>query len=53
VTFIDTAPETVGLATMTALRKKLEAAWLAEAATAGLDEGGMLALFMSKVSRAC
>jgi GntR family transcriptional regulator len=46
-TFVDTAPETVGLAELNGLRKQLIAGWLADAAAAGLDEDGTVALFMS------
>jgi GntR family transcriptional regulator len=45
-TFVKAAPETVGLAELTALRRSLVAGWLREAAATGLDEDGMLALFM-------
>lgn len=46
-TFVDVAPETVGLAELNDLRKRLIAGWLAEAAAVGLDEDGTVALFMS------
>ena len=46
-TFVDRAPETVGLAELNGLRKKLVTGWLADAAAAGLDEEGTVALFMS------
>jgi GntR family transcriptional regulator len=46
-TFVDTAPETVGLVELNELRKQLVTGWLADAAAAGLDEDGTVALFMS------
>jgi GntR family transcriptional regulator len=46
-TFVDAAPETVGLPQLNELRKQLVAGWLPNAAAAGLDEDGMVALFMS------
>ena len=46
-TFIDAAPETVGLETLNTLRKKLQRGWLTDAAHAGLDEDAIVALFMS------
>jgi GntR family transcriptional regulator len=46
-TFVDTAPETVGLAELNVLRRQLVDGWLADAAAAGLDEDGSVALFMS------
>jgi GntR family transcriptional regulator len=46
-TFVESAPETVGLAELNELRKQLIAGWLADAAAAGLDEDGTVALFMS------
>ena len=46
-TFVKAAPETVGLAELTDLRRKLVRGWLSEAAATGLDEDGITALFMS------
>ncbi|MHB8244959.1 MAG: GntR family transcriptional regulator [Acidimicrobiales bacterium] len=46
-TFILVSPETVGLAQLTALRRQLVSGWLREAAAAGLDEQGIVALFMA------
>jgi GntR family transcriptional regulator len=46
-TFVKAAPETVGLAELTALRRKLVTGWLREAAATGLDEDGIVALFTS------
>ncbi len=46
-TFVVAAPETVGLAELTALRRSLVTGWLAEAAATGLDEDGIVALFTS------
>jgi GntR family transcriptional regulator len=43
-TFVQAAPGTVPLAELTALRKGLTG-WLRSASAAGLDEGGMTALF--------
>jgi GntR family transcriptional regulator len=43
-TFVEAAPGTVPLATLTALRKSMTG-WLRNASSAGLDEGGMSALF--------
>jgi GntR family transcriptional regulator len=45
-TFVQGTPGTVGLPELTALRKTL-LAWLRSADAAGLDEGGMVALFTS------
>jgi GntR family transcriptional regulator len=44
-TFIEVSPETVGLEQLTALRRNLVAGWLKDAAAAGLDEQGTVALF--------
>jgi GntR family transcriptional regulator len=44
-TFVEAAPETVGLSELTTLRKSLATGWLREAAAAGLDEDGIVALF--------
>ena len=41
------SPETVGLEQLTSLRRSLAAGWLKEAAAAGLDEQGTIALFMA------
>ena len=46
-TFIVAEPETVGLETLTTLRRSLTTGWLAEATAAGLDEDGIVALFTS------
>jgi GntR family transcriptional regulator len=46
-TFVEAAPETVGLTELTALRRNLVAGWLREAAATGLDEDGIVALFTS------
>jgi GntR family transcriptional regulator len=45
-TFVEAAPETVGLPELTTLRRSLATGWLREAAAAGLDEDGIVALFM-------
>lgn len=44
-TFVLVDPQTVGLDKLTKLRRNLVRGWLAEAADAGLDEDGMIALF--------
>jgi len=46
-TFVEVSPETLGLAELTALRRRLVSGWLREASAAGLDEEGILALFTS------
>jgi GntR family transcriptional regulator len=46
-TFVEAAPETVGLSELTALRRNLVTGWLREAAATGLDEDGIVALFTS------
>jgi GntR family transcriptional regulator len=46
-TFVEAAPETVGLSELTALRRSLVLGWLREAAAAGLDDDGIVALFTS------
>ena len=46
-TFVKVAPDTVGLPELTELRRTLVAGWLRDAAAAGLDEDGIVALFMS------
>ncbi|HEY5266751.1 MAG TPA: GntR family transcriptional regulator [Acidimicrobiales bacterium] len=46
-TFVEAAPETVGLPELTTLRRSLVTGWLSEAAAAGLDEDGIVALFTS------
>jgi GntR family transcriptional regulator len=46
-TFVKVAPDTVGLAELTGLRRSLVTGWLRDAAKAGLDEDGISALFMS------
>jgi GntR family transcriptional regulator len=46
-TFVEAAPETVGLPELTMLRRSLVTGWLSEAAQAGLDDDGILALFTS------
>jgi GntR family transcriptional regulator len=46
-TFVEAAPETVGLPELTLLRRSLVTGWLSEAAQAGLDDDGILALFTS------
>jgi GntR family transcriptional regulator len=45
-TFILASPETVGLEELTALRRSLVAGFLSDASAAGLDEDGIVALFM-------
>jgi GntR family transcriptional regulator len=44
-TFVEAAPETVGLPELTTLRRSLVTGWLRDAAAAGLDEDGIVALF--------
>jgi GntR family transcriptional regulator len=44
-TFVEAEPQTVGLRELTSLRRNLVAGWLREAAEAGLDEDGIVALF--------
>jgi GntR family transcriptional regulator len=44
-TFVEAAPETVGLSELTTLRRSLVKGWLREAAATGLDEDGIVALF--------
>ena len=44
-TFVEVAPETVGLEELTGLRRSLVSGWLTDAAAAGLDEDGIVALF--------
>lgn len=46
-TFVEAAPETVGLPELTTLRRSLVTGWLREALAAGLDEDGIAALFTS------
>ena len=46
-TFVEVAPDTVGLRELTELRRNLVSGWLKDAATAGLDEQGTVALFMA------
>ena len=46
-TFVDAAPETVGLPQLNELHKQLVVGWLPNAAAAWLDEDGMVALLMS------
>jgi GntR family transcriptional regulator len=46
-TFVEAAPETVGLSELTTLRRSLVTGWLSEAAMAGLDHDGIVALFTS------
>ena len=46
-TFVEAAPETVGLSELTTLRRSLVTGWLREAAATGLDEDGIVALFAS------
>ncbi len=46
-TFVEAAPETVGLSELTTLRRSLVTGWLREAAATGLDEDGIVALFTS------
>ena len=46
-TFIAAFPETVGLEQLTSLRRSLATGWLKQAADAGLDEQGTIALFMA------
>jgi GntR family transcriptional regulator len=46
-TFVDVAPETVALATLESLRRRLLSGWLSEAAAAGVDEDGIVSLFTS------
>jgi GntR family transcriptional regulator len=45
-TFILASPETVGLEELTVLRRNLVAGFLSDASAAGLDEDGIVALFM-------
>jgi GntR family transcriptional regulator len=44
-TFVEAEPKTVGLRELTTLRRNLVTGWLREAADAGLDEDGIVALF--------
>jgi GntR family transcriptional regulator len=44
-TFVLVDPETVGLASLAKLQRKLIQGWLSDAAAAGLDEDGIVALF--------
>lgn len=46
-TFVVASPETVGLEQLDALRRNLVGGFLRDAAAAGLDEDGMVALFMA------
>ena len=46
-TFVLASPETVDLATLNALRKRLVDGWLRDATAAGLDDDGIAALFQS------
>lgn len=46
-TFIEASPETVGLPKLAELRRALITGWLPDAASAGLDEDGIVALFTS------
>jgi GntR family transcriptional regulator len=46
-TFIEASPETVGLPELAKLRRALVSGWLPDAAAAGLDEDGIVALFTS------
>jgi GntR family transcriptional regulator len=46
-TFVEAEPETVGLRELTVLRQGLVTGWLREAAALGLDEDGIVAVFMS------
>ncbi len=46
-TFVDADPKTVGLNELHTLEKRLVAGWLKDAAAAGLDEDGIVALFTS------
>jgi GntR family transcriptional regulator len=46
-TFVLASPRTVGLVELNALRQRLVDGWLRDAALAGLDEGGMSALFQA------
>ncbi|MGA3354120.1 MAG: GntR family transcriptional regulator [Acidimicrobiales bacterium] len=46
-TFVEVSPETVGLPELTELRRRLVSGWLKQAAAAGLDEQGTVALFMA------
>ncbi len=46
-TFVLASPKTVGLGELNALRQRLVDGWLRDAALAGLDEGGITALFQA------
>jgi len=46
-TFVIASPETIGLDQLSALRRNLVAGFLRDAAAAGLDEDGTVALFMA------
>jgi GntR family transcriptional regulator len=45
-TFVQVSPGTVGLAELDVLRQSLVSGWLRDAAAAGLEEDGIVALFM-------
>jgi GntR family transcriptional regulator len=44
-TFVEAAPETLGLRELARLRRRLVTGWMSEAMAAGLDHDGMVALF--------
>jgi GntR family transcriptional regulator len=46
-TFVEAAPQTVGLSELTTLRRSLVTGWLREAEAIGLDEDRIVALFTS------
>jgi GntR family transcriptional regulator len=46
-TFVEAEPETVGLTELSELRRDLVTGWLRRAATSGLDENAIAALFAS------
>ncbi len=46
-TFVEAEPVTVGLRELTTLRRNLVTGWLREAEESGLDEDGIVALFIS------
>lgn len=48
-TFVIAEPQTVGLDQLHALERRLVTDWLPDAASAGLDEDGMTAVFMAAV----
>jgi GntR family transcriptional regulator len=48
-TFIEAAPETIGLSDLNALRRKLVTGWLKEATSLGLDEDAVVSLFLTAI----